>query len=640
MPRIIWTLLILGLYGFAVSAPHAVHGQIDLRQWDVHDQPELALDGEWEFAWGQLIRPPETFPQEPWRQSAGAPAYSPVPLRWTDLRDSNDQWLPAFGSATYRLRILLPSNHPPLALLLNGQASASELWVNGRQCGSMGQVSTNAVNFSARLGHLYYALPTTDTILDIRVLVANFAQHRGGFLRPLQIGNADTLRQSEQRGQLLRFFLSGGLLLMALYHLIFFLSRYKDRIHLYFTLIALTAIIRLLIPGDHLIQVFLPSWFGFEAIIRLEYVSLLVIIALVGNFLHEFYPKLVPGWIVKAFWAAAAGFGIFAILFPLHQVTRAQSVTQIINVCGGVLLLYYTNKARLSQERGAGLVLFTLIMLFAAVVNDILHARQTIHTTYLSSYAIFLLVFVQWALIAERYSKTFHMLHLQREQFLRSMADAIESKDSYTGGHVERVARFSKDLALACGWPHHRVNELYLAAMVHDVGKIGVRDQILNKPGKLDPTELEDMQKHPAIGHQMLEQLEGSSLAAQICLHHHQRWNGTGYTGSTKHPVLQGRHIPLAARIAAVADYWDAISSDRPYRQAMPIERSVQLLISESGAALDPELVELFMTRKIWLRHLQRSPSPADIAIADNLIAAQWPHRSIPGEGIVCETRS
>lgn len=630
---VISLFLLGGAFGF--SSGKAVRGFVDLRGWDLQQRGPLDLDGEWEFAWRQLLLPTVPFPAESLRSHDGAPAYSGVPLRWNVLDNTHGNALPAFGAATYRLRVALPPHSSPLALLLNSQASSAQLWVNGKFAGGTGTVALDATAVSPRLGHVLYEIPEGVDSLEIRVLVANFAQHRGGFLRPLRLGLASDIQQAEALDHAVRFFLSGGLLLMALYHLILFLSRRKDRIHFYFTGIAAVAITRILIPGDHLLQTLVPV-LGFEAIVRIEYLSLLVIIAFIATFLHEFFPSRMPVKLVHCFWGAAAGFGLFALIAPLPLVTAGQVVTQVINLLGGIVLLAFTTRALLAGDRGAGLILATLLLLFGAVINDILHARNAIHTTYLSSYAIFILVFVQWALIAERYSKTFHMLFVQREQFLRAMSVAIESKDPYTGGHVERVARFSRDLALALGWSADEAYELYLAAMVHDVGKIGVRDSILNKPGRFEPDELDAMQKHPGIGYQMLADLEGSSLAAQISLHHQQRWNGSGYTGLEDHPPLRGELIPIAPRIVAVADYWDAISSDRPYRKAMPLERSIALLIDECGVGLDPELVRLFLQQNIWRRYLQHPPTHAQAAAAEDLVHGKWPDASENTGALAC----
>ncbi|MCK4768149.1 MAG: HD domain-containing protein, partial [Desulfobacula sp.] len=189
----------------------------------------------------------------------------------------------------------------------------------------------------------------------------------------------------------------------------------------------------------------------------------------------------------------------------------------------------------------------------------------------------------------------------QLEVFLMVLASAIESKDPYTGGHVERVANYSKDLAQKIGLASYRINEIYMGAIVHDVGKIGIKDVILNKPGKLTDEEFDQVKEHPLIGKNILSKLEIAPVAVNIAYYHQEKWNGTGYPTGTK-----GKTIPLEARIVAIADCWDAITSDRPYRKAMPLPKAIQIMKSERGKALDPELLDLFMNEeyKIYLNYI------------------------------------
>ncbi|MCG8638065.1 MAG: ATP-binding protein [Desulfobacterales bacterium] len=192
----------------------------------------------------------------------------------------------------------------------------------------------------------------------------------------------------------------------------------------------------------------------------------------------------------------------------------------------------------------------------------------------------------------------------QLEVFLMVLASTIESKDTYTGGHVERVANYARDLAGRLGLPPARVNDIYTGATVHDVGKIGIRDEVLNKPGRLSDKELLHIRKHPVIGKNILSKLKIAPIAVNIAYCHHERWDGSGYPNGTR-----GKAIPLEARIATIADCWDAITSNRPYRKAMPLSRAVKIMISERGKSLDPDLLDLFMDpgEAIFLNYLPQS---------------------------------
>ena len=180
--------------------------------------------------------------------------------------------------------------------------------------------------------------------------------------------------------------------------------------------------------------------------------------------------------------------------------------------------------------------------------------------------------------------------HKTLEELLLAMASAIEAKDLCTGDHVERVGGYARALARCAGLPQDECQRIYLGAIVHDVGKIGVRDAVLNKPGILDPEEREEMRRHSALGRQILSQVRGLETAADIAHCHQECWDGGGYPQG-----LRGTEIPLSARIVTIADVWDAITSHRPYRPAMSREKALKLMISERGRAFDPDLLDLFI---------------------------------------------
>ena len=189
----------------------------------------------------------------------------------------------------------------------------------------------------------------------------------------------------------------------------------------------------------------------------------------------------------------------------------------------------------------------------------------------------------------------------QLEIFLMVLASAIESKDKYTGGHVERVANYAADLARKMKLPDEKVNEIYLGTIVHDIGKIGIRDDVLNKQSKLADEEFEHIKRHPVIGKKLLSQLEIAPVAVNIAYGHQEKWDGTGYPQG-----INGRQIPIEARISTVADFWDAITSDRPYRKAMPITTAMEIMKKERGKAFDPDILDIFMDDqdKLYLKHL------------------------------------
>ncbi|MCC6580445.1 MAG: HD domain-containing protein [Phycisphaeraceae bacterium] len=171
-----------------------------------------------------------------------------------------------------------------------------------------------------------------------------------------------------------------------------------------------------------------------------------------------------------------------------------------------------------------------------------------------------------------------------------AMALAVESRDPYTGGHVERVTAYALMLAGACHINDQQLSVLRIGGLLHDIGKIAVPDAILRKPGKLDPEEFRIMQTHAAVGHQIVSPIPQLAPATPVIRWHHERFDGRGYPDG-----LKGYDIPLLARVTAVADTFDAMTSDRPYRKGMPVETALAEIQRCSGTQFDPELAELFL---------------------------------------------
>jgi putative two-component system response regulator len=184
-------------------------------------------------------------------------------------------------------------------------------------------------------------------------------------------------------------------------------------------------------------------------------------------------------------------------------------------------------------------------------------------------------------------------IHDTRLQIIEKLGKAAEFKDNETGLHVIRMSRYSHILALAAGFDDHDAELLMNAAPMHDIGKIGIPDDILKKPGKLTSDEFDTMRTHCQIGADVIGE-DGSSLlqlAREIAMTHHEKWNGFGYPNK-----LAGEEIPLTGRIVAIADVFDALTSERPYKRAWATDDAVSLIEQEAGEHFDPDLVPLFLS--------------------------------------------
>lgn len=183
-------------------------------------------------------------------------------------------------------------------------------------------------------------------------------------------------------------------------------------------------------------------------------------------------------------------------------------------------------------------------------------------------------------------------LKATRLQIVQRLGLAAEYKDNETGLHVIRMSHYSRVLALAAGFSEQAADDLLNAAPMHDVGKIGIPDAILQKNGKLDDAEWQVMRSHAQIGADIIGEHPSGLLqmARSIALTHHEKWDGTGYPNG-----LKGEDIPLTGRIVAIADVFDALTSVRPYKAAWSVEEALELLRREGGKHFDPQLIELFL---------------------------------------------
>ena len=200
-------------------------------------------------------------------------------------------------------------------------------------------------------------------------------------------------------------------------------------------------------------------------------------------------------------------------------------------------------------------------------------------------------------------------LFREREELLvsmvRALVSAIEAKDEYTRGHSERVALYGKRLAQELGLGEDYCERLYLTGLLHDVGKIGVRDAVLRKPDALTDDEFEEIKQHPDKGWSILQDLEPLNYVLPGVLHHHENHNGRGYPDG-----LAGDHIPLDGRILAVVDAFDAMTSDRPYRNGMPLAKAEAILKDGSGKQWDPEMIAAFFRAMPDILEIKKTYQP------------------------------
>lgn len=204
------------------------------------------------------------------------------------------------------------------------------------------------------------------------------------------------------------------------------------------------------------------------------------------------------------------------------------------------------------------------------------------------------MVYDQKATLEDMVRKRTDELQQTRMQVVQRLGMAAEFRDEETGNHILRMSHISELLARTIGWDDDDCELMLMASPMHDIGKIGIPDHILLKPGKFEPDEWEIMKTHASIGAKLLDGDDSNlmRMAREIALSHHEKWDGSGYPNG-----LTGEDIPMSGRIAALADVFDALTSQRPYKKAWPVEDAVQLIKDNSGKHFDPQLVEVFLEK-------------------------------------------
>ena len=218
------------------------------------------------------------------------------------------------------------------------------------------------------------------------------------------------------------------------------------------------------------------------------------------------------------------------------------------------------------------------------------------------------------------------LYHEQSEFFssvVRALTSAIDAKDPYTCGHSDRVARLAVCLARQLGCDKEDVNTIYLSGLLHDIGKIGIDDNVLRNPGALTPAEFEHIKTHPELGCRILDGVKQLDRVLPVVRHHHEAWNGAGYPAG-----LKAEETPFLARIVAVADSIDAMSSDRPYRKGMSDEKLDAILRNGAGKQWDPKIVETVFQVRDDLRRIgkeERHPLSLDVDNWHSVVPAAQP---------------
>lgn len=607
-------LLLFGTFSLFASAretPLAVQGVLDLSQWDLAEDGNIPLHGEWSFRWKEWADPGrELFPRDTFD-------YISLPSYW-NKSDGGKESLPGHGYATYQLKIILPEPGLKLSLNLKFILTSYTLFADGIKLHTNGKPGmskeTSSPNTRPQVVDIF---PTGDTLL-LTLHVSNYDLQEGGIFEDITLGEIGRIRQERESRLAFDLFIASGILVMAFYHIGIYLFIKDEKKSLYFSLFCFLMTLRGLVTGEMFLTQLFPAM-PWGILLTLEYLTFYAGVPFFFLYLKNLYPDEQHVLVTRLF-LIGTSFFVMVILFTSPSVfNKTLIIYQIITLffCG--YALFIMGKAVYKKKQSSRILLFGFLILFTAFLNDILHSNEIIHTGFITPVGLLAFIFSQAMLILNRNAKAYLTVEQQKDELLEThdllvrsrqgtilgLAKLAEYRDENTGLHLERMREYCRIIASQLsqkeayrGYITDRyLDDLYQSAILHDIGKVAVPDSVLLKKGQLDKKEFEQIKKHTLIGGDALLSIESQTqmksfltLGKEIAWFHHERWDGTGYPKG-----LKGKEIPLSARITAVADVYDALTSARPYKEAFSHEESISIIREGRGTHFDPYIVDTFL---------------------------------------------
>ncbi|WP_166245222.1 HD domain-containing phosphohydrolase [Paenibacillus turpanensis] len=551
------------------------------------------MTGQWELYWQQLIDP------YGFRQHQGElTRFTTQPKLWNDEEGLNN-----VGYATMRLHLFFHESDlgKQFALSFPRIFGASQIWIGGEY-----KISNGVVGLYK---HQVKPLERMDTILftptrpyvEVVVQASNFHHRKGGIDGAVKLGLEPDIQSITLKQMLIEVIVAGGVLLSAIYHLLLYIMRRADYSHLYFSLFSFCIVVTVSFTGTKPINL-VTEMLSYQLGYKLEYIHLFGSALFLFLFYNEMYPSRIHRSALRVLkWLTAASI-ILILATPVSLFGFLAFLFYAILISFSVYLMIQLLRSYIQGESHGLITFITLAIFFATFIHDIFTKNFYFQSYELHLTGVASIVLGQSLILAFRFSQMHSKVESlllevneNQKEIIFTLSEVAEKRSQETGYHVKRVAEYSKLLALKYGLPEKEAETVRLASSMHDIGKLAIPDTILNKPGKLTTEEYSLMQTHVLEGYGMLKHSnrEVMKAAATIALTHHEKYDGTGYPKQ-----LKGKDIPLYGRIVAVADVFDALGSDRVYKQAWGLQQIIDYFEEQKGRHFDPELVDLF------LRHL------------------------------------
>ncbi|TAH29916.1 MAG: hypothetical protein EAZ06_04990 [Cytophagales bacterium] len=381
-----------------IKTPIAEKGILNLSEYDFSQT--FGLEGEWEFYANELLNPQDS---TTWKNLKKH--YQKVPSTWNEHQIDGKK-LSSFGYGTYKLVIILPHRVPTLALKLLSFGTAYEIYINGRFVGKNGKVGNNKESYEPYM--LPQIIPFTNYTEKIEILIhiANFDHKDGGFWNEVRLGDANIIQIQRDKLVAIDLILTGCFMIMAVYHLGMFLLRRKDLAAFYFSWVNFFFALRTLLTDEKYLLHLFPT-LSWDFTYRLESISIYAALIFYVMFFRAMYKDDFARWSKNILVGISLLLITVIITTNPYIFSEALSLGYFLLILAGIYGLYVLRKAMLNQKLGAGALLFGFLVLFSAVLNDILNDFKVIHTIALSSYGLLAFAFLQSFALSVRYAKAF-----------------------------------------------------------------------------------------------------------------------------------------------------------------------------------------------------------------------------------------
>ncbi len=403
--------------------PKAIKGVIDLREIDFSSpfSDSIQLDGEWAFFWNEFIDPKTS----DWENKVNS--YIQVPSQWQNQKDPSGNFYPAYGYASYVLKVILPEKHPNLYFSMSDTGMAYSLFVNGSLRASNGKVGKSADEMFVRQQYIIFpAIKTTDTELIIVIHNSNFHYYKAGVWQSVVLGEAKTIHEREFHSIAIDLIVISALLIMGLYHIGFFFNRRKDISPFYFGLFCILVVLRTIAIKERLIYE-IWSDIPFMIVHKIEYFSFYYGSLVFLQFIHSIFPEDTNPRIYKVFKTIFILCSILVLVSTMSIYTRTLIFVQLTILVGIVYTLKIIFYAIRNKHVGAKSFLAGLLIFFVTIIHDILRTRGVVYSPFLASYGLLFFVVSQAIVLSRRFANAFVLSEALTEE-LQILSSQLEAK--------------------------------------------------------------------------------------------------------------------------------------------------------------------------------------------------------------------